>query len=158
MDRKDIESALELYMADVERENEQLIELVTQLKQQAEDNQTAYQRQMQNMQARLEELERRSLQLDARVAAGENGLLQLAMTIGSAPGSRPTEIAFPEGQEAAPAAEEPAETKPSIKQRYPELFELHEQGKSVDAISRACGLQRGEVQLILQLAKQEESA
>jgi len=45
----------------------------------------------------------------------------------------------------------------SIKTRYPKLFELDEQGKSIDSIAKLTGLQRGEVQLILQLAKQEES-
>ncbi|WKL01189.1 hypothetical protein Q0F98_31440 [Paenibacillus amylolyticus] len=45
----------------------------------------------------------------------------------------------------------------SIKDRYAELFTLHAEGKSMDAISKQTGIQRGEVQLILQLAEREES-
>jgi hypothetical protein len=45
----------------------------------------------------------------------------------------------------------------SIKDRYTELFRLHDEGKSMDAISKQTGIQLGEVQLILQLAEREES-
>lgn len=45
----------------------------------------------------------------------------------------------------------------SIKDRYAELFNLHAEGKSMDAISKQTGIQRGEVQLILQLAEREDS-
>jgi TorA maturation chaperone TorD len=44
----------------------------------------------------------------------------------------------------------------SIRDRYQELFAMHEQGKSVDYIAMQSGIQRGEVQLILQLAERED--
>ena len=61
--------------------------------------------------------------------------------------------------EAAAASSEADHAPPvhSIKSRYAELFDLYEQGKSIDMIAKSTGLQRGEVQLIIQLAKQEES-
>lgn len=46
----------------------------------------------------------------------------------------------------------------SIHSRYNELFEMYEAGKSVEAIAKRLGKNKGEVQLILQLAKQEENA
>lgn len=46
----------------------------------------------------------------------------------------------------------------SIHSRYNELFEMYEAGKSVEAIAKKLGKNKGEVQLILQLAKQEENA
>lgn len=46
----------------------------------------------------------------------------------------------------------------SIHNRYVELFELYDSGKSVEAIAKKLGKNKGEVQLILQLAKQEENA
>ena len=58
---------------------------------------------------------------------------------------------------AATSEAEPAPPVHSIKSRYAELFDLYEQGKSIDMIAKTTGLQRGEVQLIIQLAKQEES-
>lgn len=44
----------------------------------------------------------------------------------------------------------------SIKSRYRELFEYDQQGKSIDWISRKTGIPKGEVQLIMELARQEE--
>jgi hypothetical protein len=57
------------------------------------------------------------------------------------------------------AEEEPIKQhEDSLHYRYPELFELYNQGKSIDMIAKAVGIQRGEVQLILQLANKEESS
>ncbi|WP_426447053.1 hypothetical protein ACP26L_24030 [Paenibacillus sp. S-38] len=44
----------------------------------------------------------------------------------------------------------------NIRERYEELFRMYEQGKSTDAIAKKLGLNKGEIHLILQLAKQEE--
>lgn len=72
------------------------------------------------------------------------------------------------GQPAAGAGEEaPAEPQAdadcasgsgSLRRRYSELFLLHDQGKSVDAIARRLGMNNGEVSLIIQLAKREGEA
>jgi hypothetical protein len=43
-----------------------------------------------------------------------------------------------------------------IKNRYGSLFELYTQGKSVEFIAKKTGMNKGEVQLIIQLARQEE--
>ncbi|MBP1155979.1 hypothetical protein [Paenibacillus sp. PvR098] len=44
----------------------------------------------------------------------------------------------------------------NMKERYSELFELYQQGKSTDYIAKKLGKNKGEINLILQLAKQEE--
>jgi predicted nuclease with TOPRIM domain len=44
----------------------------------------------------------------------------------------------------------------NIKTRYYELFELYEQGKSTEYIAKKLNMNKGEVNLIFQLAKQEE--
>lgn len=44
----------------------------------------------------------------------------------------------------------------SIQYRYAQIFEMYEAGKSIEAIAKKLGKNKGEVQLILQLAKQEE--
>ena len=66
-------------------------------------------------------------------------------------------VSLSAGAAAATSEAEPAPPVHSIKSRYAELFDLYEQGKSIDMIAKTTGLQRGEVQLIIQLAKQEES-
>jgi len=43
-----------------------------------------------------------------------------------------------------------------IRSRYPELFAWHDAGKSVEYIAKKTGMNKGEVMLILQLAKREE--
>ncbi|WP_379126585.1 hypothetical protein [Paenibacillus sp. sgz500958] len=155
---KETEAALEMYVADIERENEEIINLVGSIKQQSQATQGALQEQLVELKAQLAEQQRISAQLESRLTAGESGLLQLAMLSKGQPDAVNERI-VPEKTENSIAEEqtEPAKPVNSIKLRYPKLFELNEQGKSIDAISKIVGLQRGEVQLILQLSKQEES-
>jgi hypothetical protein len=44
----------------------------------------------------------------------------------------------------------------TIRGRYPELLEMHDKGRSVEQIAKVLGLNKGEVQLILQLVRREE--
>jgi hypothetical protein len=155
---KETEAALELYMADIEHENTELLQLVGSIKAQSQSNKTALQEEIGTLREQVTELSKSLLLLDARLTAEEKGLLQLAATFSREPSAAQSA----ENASAAPTAEaeiQPARQKPvsSIKLRYPRLFELHEQGKSIDSIAKTAGLQRGEVQLILQLAHQEES-
>ncbi|MCE3201513.1 hypothetical protein JI735_27980 [Paenibacillus sonchi] len=152
---KETEAALELYMADIERDNDNLLQLVSGIKQQSQNNRAALQEEIAGLREQVAELQKSSLLLEARLTAEEKSLLQLSAAFGkgSAAGTAEQGVKEPLTGEPAP------KPKPvsSIKQRYPRLFELHEQGKSIDSIAKTAGLQRGEVQLILQLAKQEES-
>ncbi|WP_410510848.1 hypothetical protein PaeBR_11965 [Paenibacillus sp. BR2-3] len=156
---KETEAALELYVADIERENEEMIKLVSGIKQQSIANQGAFQEQLSELRTQLAEQQLKSLQLEARVAAGENGLLQMALTNNKENSETRDTDAVNKLAADNTISEPEIQSKPvsSIKLRYPKLFELNEQGKSIDAIAKTAGLQRGEVQLILQLAKQEES-
>ncbi len=153
---KEVEAALELYMADIERENGELVNLLGTIKAQSQSGQAALQEQVAELKGQLEELRRTSAQVEARVAANENGLLQVAL---SGAASVRQEQTISEGKIGADRVEEEnTRTASTIKPRYPRLFELHEQGKSIDYIAKKTGMQKGEVQLILQLAKQEEES
>ncbi|ETT53693.1 hypothetical protein MKZ07_09650 [Paenibacillus sp. FSL P4-0338] len=154
---KETEAALELYMADIEHENSELLKLVGSIKTQSQSNKVALQEEIGVLREQVGELQRSLLLMDTRLTAEEKGLLQLAATFSREASSGHTEK--PQNMEQAAAAVPPAKPRPvsSIKLRYPRLFELHEQGKSIDSIAKTAGLQRGEVQLILQLAQQEES-
>jgi len=153
---KETEAALELYVADIERENEEMVKLVSGIKQQSQVSHSALQEQLNELKVQLAEQQQKSAHIEARVAAGETGMLQLAFSHKK----EGAEIKD-KGNEMLPNPIPPVKPEPepvnSIKMRYPKLFELNEQGKSIDAIAKLSGLQRGEVQLILQLAKQEES-
>lgn len=154
---KETEAALELYMADIEHENSELLKLVGSIKTQSQSNKTALQDEIGLLREQVGELQKSLLLMDARLTAEEKGLLQLAATFSREGSSARGEKS--QGGETSVPEEAPVKQKTvsSIKLRYPRLFELHEQGKSIDSIAKTAGLQRGEVQLILQLAMQEES-
>lgn len=158
---KETEAALELYMADIERENDKMLQLVSSIKQQSQNNRTALQDEINNLREEVAELQKNSMLLEARLASEEKGLLQLTASYAKDSSSTRSADGKLTGTAADGGLQDPPELKPkpvsSIKLRYPRLFELHEQGKSIDSIAKTAGLQRGEVQLILQLAKQEES-
>jgi len=71
----------------------------------------------------------------------------------AAPPSEPEPDAMPD-RSAEPA--DPIPEPQSIRVRYGELLELYGRGRSVEQIAKALGMNKGEVQLILQLAKREE--
>ncbi|MNB64145.1 hypothetical protein D3C81_63320 [compost metagenome] len=145
---KEVEAALELYMSDIERENRELMEVLGTIKMQSQNNQAGLQEQIGELKGQLDSLHHRIAQLENRTAATESGLLQLAIS-----GPAPREESEDMGEE----TESKSKPVSTIKLRYPQLFELHEEGKSIDVIAKKTGMQRGEIQLILQLAKQEES-
>ncbi|CAI6027449.1 hypothetical protein [Cohnella sp. JJ-181] len=57
------------------------------------------------------------------------------------------------GEEKDAATDRP----PAIRERYAELLALYERGRSVEQVAKAMNMNKGEVQLILQLAKREVS-
>ncbi|MBW4083273.1 hypothetical protein [Paenibacillus sp. S150] len=154
---KETEAALELYMADIERDNEKMLQLVSSIKQQSQNNRAALQEEIAGLRTQVAELQKSSLLLDARLTAEEKSLLQLSAAYGKEAAAGKAAAGEAASGEQTAVAEPKPKPASSIKQRYPRLFELHEQGKSIDSIAKTAGLQRGEVQLILQLAKQEES-
>lgn len=156
---KETEAALELYMADIERENEELVQLVSSIKQQSQTNHSAMQGQISDLQLQLKELQQSSVLLEGRVTDEEKRLRELEASVEKGSYIKVTASGAPSVGAEMSSKQSEVKAKPisSIKLRYPRLFELHEQGKSIDSIAKTAGLQRGEVQLILQLAKQEES-
>lgn len=163
---KEVEATLEQYMADIENENVELVELISQMKQDTAARQLAQQEQLTEMRQRLIQLEQQSFQSNARLSAAESGLLQIPSTIltearvnaaAAEEGHAQTEIIKQQLMQENEEKSTTVSAEPSIKERYTELFELYSQGKSIDVIGKMTGMHRGEVQLILQLAKQEES-
>ncbi|BBI34410.1 hypothetical protein [Cohnella abietis] len=54
------------------------------------------------------------------------------------------------------ATEEIMSPPTTIRGRYRELLEMHDKGSSIDKIAKAMGMNKGEVQLIVQLVRREE--
>ena len=150
---KEVEATLEQYMADIEEENDTLVDLVGQMKKDTTAKQVALEEQIREMSQRLLQVERQSEQQAALIMEAEQERRLHVSTLAELNSVKAAVIDTPEDEQSIKMAI----PENSIKHRYAELFELYDQGKSIDLIGKSVGLQRGEVQLILQLAKQEES-
>ncbi|GAA0134177.1 hypothetical protein YSY43_10170 [Paenibacillus sp. YSY-4.3] len=180
-----MEATLEQYMADIEKENEELIDLVAGMKQELASKQMSQQESIAELRQRLLETEQLNRQLETRLGALETsatftGLpateslpaplisesfpqVTVSQLDNASLSSDPGGFGTTEGL-GAPALEAADELEPeepavedSLRSRYPELFDLYAKGKSIDMIAKAIGIQRGEVQLILQLANREDA-
>jgi len=135
-----MEIALEQFMENMESDNRELVDLV---KHSQEDNA----RQLALREKRIADLEHRCAELETKLQQTIARSTAIAAGMAASP------------QAVVPQPEEEAEPRrPSIRDRYAELFELYDQGKSIDIVARKLEMNKGEVQLIIQLAKQEEGA
>lgn len=146
---------------EIEDENKQLLRLVGDMKREHESGTRA-------LMLRIEQLERQS----AAHRAADPGYPPAARpAFASTPVSASAVSAAPVDDGSAAARTEAdvsesvaapavrpagARVAASVKSRFKELFDLHESGKSIDYIAKKLGKNRGEVQLIIGLAKQEE--
>lgn len=149
----DIEVTLEQYMSEIEKENDELIDLIAQMKQDFTSKQLAHQEQIVELRQRIIEIEQTN---NVAVLQPVQLPLPLEKAHSSVPSVEDTQAAVLVAE--ASSEFEVVETKApeSVRDRYPELFDLYEKGKSIDMIAKTIGIQRGEIQLILQLAKREE--
>lgn len=133
---QNMENALEQFMENMEQENRELLQLVA-------EAQRAAKAESELKDKRIDALEQKCGQLSEQLQQLQ---LQLHASV----------------HQAAPdeAEEKLAPTVPrdTIQSRYPDLFRLYDEGKSIEAISKKLGMNKGEVQLIIQLAKQEAAA
>ncbi|MNO84210.1 hypothetical protein D3C76_755430 [compost metagenome] len=172
----ELKNTLEQYMSEIEKENDELIDLVAQMKQDFASKQLAQQEQIVELRKRIIEVEQTSRNtstignaVEVAVNATTKPAIQTNSTV-----SDVIDDVIPVRNDVADQAAVPAvptadqtlldhsvdtatKTPESVRDRYPELFDLYEKGKSIDMIAKTIGIQRGEIQLILQLAKREET-
>ncbi|SEK21967.1 hypothetical protein [Paenibacillus sp. OK003] len=157
---QEMESTLEHYMAEIENDNDALIQRVAEMKGEATAADQRMQSQLQELQRRLDQLEEsKTTQTDAPsniIPVHSSSGLQAQALVDSVRADSDSAQQVSGAEEQA-AEQESKPARESIKDRYAELFNLYAEGKSVDAIAKQTGIQRGEVQLILQLAEREES-
>lgn len=158
---RNMETALDQFMENMEKDNEQLLQLV------AETQKTSKQEAEQKDQ-RISLLEQRCGQLEnllqetvVRPAIAASIQLQpqaLDAGTGAATSSASQEQIADSKESDDPVLHVKAQNPDSIHARYAELFQLYGEGKSVEAIAKRLGMNKGEVQLIIGLSKQEEAA
>lgn len=161
----EIEATLEQYMAEFENENQELIKLIAQMKQEFTTKQLAGQEQIVELRNRLVTVEQamqsQEIKLHKFVSTQETTLMaRMSEVVVTQPDSKQAAIeeVIPVLEEVVVEEENLKKHEDSLHHRYPELFELYNQGRSIDMIAKTVGIQRGEVQLILQLAHKEESS
>ncbi|SFD68852.1 hypothetical protein SAMN05216378_1006 [Paenibacillus catalpae] len=150
-DTRNMEIALEQFMENTELDHQELVKLVTVLREDAKQ-------QAEQSRLRLSEVENKCSSLEQQLTflqqQRQNDKLLAAQTMTGSVQAQAT------ASMEKPAVDEPA-SQPiasGIQMRYSDLFELYKQGKSIEAIAKKLHMNKGEVQLILQLAKQEEKA
>lgn len=159
---QEMESTLEHYMTEIENDNDALIQRVAEMKGEATAADQRMQLQLQELQQRLDQLEQSKKNEPVASAVPHSGDVSVQSSEGLQAQALVKSVQAEAAQQALEADLQTSEVeslpgRESIKDRYAELFNLHAEGKSMDAISKQTGIQRGEVQLILQLAEREES-
>lgn len=137
--------AYDRLLEELETENRELLDAVSKFKQEQDETVRGLVRQ-------IAELERRIETAGVQASAENAAPAAFAENAASAAPAADTRA----NAEAVKPDPAPAYAPTSIRARYAGLLAMHAKGKSVEQIARSAGMNKGEVQLILQLARREE--
>lgn len=140
---KDVEATLEQYLAEIELENEKVIQSIQKWKQDFSHTNNLREKEIQDMKQQILNLEQQvSALMNTNAFSGTNvkAALKKADDV-VADNIVIEEIAIQE--------------EATIHKRYSEVFQLDSEGKSTDYIAKKLDMPKGEVQLILQLGERE---
>jgi uncharacterized protein YdiU (UPF0061 family) len=165
---KDLEETMERFSAELEDENRELLEAISGMKKQHDSEAAelrskimALEEQNRLMAETLQELSRRAAKTEdeaiGRKASGSPDARHEAEAAGDALAETARIESLRNGPENE-AAVQPEAGAHGFRERYPELFRLHQQGKSTEYIAKKLNMNKGEVTLILRLAEREETA
>ena len=127
----EIEQTLEQFALELEEDNRQIMEAATGMR---------------------SKLEAEIMKLAGRLDALEKQMHVYAQALSAMQSARQGKAAAHVDGERTELQPEPAD----MKSRYPEIFQYYEQGKSIEYIAKKTGMNKGEVELIIHLSKQEE--
>ncbi|RUS46347.1 hypothetical protein [Cohnella sp. AR92] len=181
------EAAYDRLLEDLEAENRELIEAVTAFKREQDDTVDKLSRRIREMERQMSEWSERGEGGERQSAAYQIAQASVQATAGMAEASVQATAGMAEAAESEPldepldepvnageifssmlektgdarteaAREEAAPTASlTIKSRYSTLLELYERGRSIEQIAREMNMNKGEIQLILQLARREDN-
>lgn len=166
------EAAYDRLLEDLEAENRELIEAVTAFKREQDDTVDKLSRRIREMERQMSEWSERGEVGERQSAAYQIEQASVQATAGiaesaeSEPLDEPVDAAESfssmlekTGDARTEAAREEAAPSASltIKSRYSTLLELYERGRSIEQIAREMNMNKGEIQLILQLARREDN-
>jgi hypothetical protein len=165
---QEIEETIEHFAVEMDEQNKAILDLFARTKQD-------YEVELAKLSGRMELLEKQKSELSqelrkihissqigamasASIAPAKDGTNDAAAVVAANTSSVPTKRGKTVAKVKEPEAyiDEAPPMSLNIKARYAELFSLHEQGKGVEVIAKKLGMNKGEVNLIIQLSKQEE--
>jgi len=156
------EAAYDQLLDDLETENRELVDAVAAFKQEQDETVTKLGKRIRDLEKQMAAWEAKPSAVAAlpSVAAAD---AFVAASSSKQDDQQPSIVEFPvaaSSQEQASLEsidlEPELPTAPAtIRQRYSDLVDLYERGRSVEQVAKAMGMNKGEVQLILQLAKRE---
>jgi len=157
---RELEETMEHFASEIEEENKQLLDSVSQMKQ-------THEQQVNKLTHKIETLEKQSHELSSelkqlifsKLQAIENGNAYPAAASASETISEKQEDKTPQIPSSAVEQREDEQQQTvsiGLRDRFAHIFDLYDEGKSIEHIAKKLGLTKGEINLILQLAKQEE--
>ncbi|MDR6552790.1 hypothetical protein [Paenibacillus qinlingensis] len=151
---QEIEETIEHFAAEMEEQNQTMLDLFSKTKQD-------YEIELAKLAGRLESLERQKQELSKELTTFHVNQQPLSTADELLTSFNKPDYQIPNQTDVLTVApeempEEVVYEGLSMKSRYVELFTLHDQGKSVEAIAKKLNMNKGEVSLILQLSRQEE--
>jgi hypothetical protein len=142
-----VEGTLQQFVEEMEQENREFAQMVAEMKREHE-------RKTSTLLDRIEFLERRTAMLAEQPPPAPQATNSAPPA--SAPQPEPAEAPEPEPEPVKTGAQFAFPGTATVKSRFKEVFELYDNGKSIEYIAKKLGTNKGEVQLIIQLAKREE--
>lgn len=158
---KEIEETMEQFAAEIDQENKELLASVAQMKKDHEQ-------QVVRLTSKIDKLEKQSVDMSHELKlfifnklqtldhAKEASAAQQVSAMPASPVSG-NDVHADLPVENETIAESETESV-DLRGRFAHIFNLYDEGKSIDTIARRLGLTKGEVSLIIQLAKQEEDS
>lgn len=137
----EMKDTFEQFSVDIEADNERLVQHIEQFKRQSDEQIRAVQSKLNQLEEQYKELQGHYLKL----LESRSSVLE--------------EHSMPKQQSASSSTDPatvPEDSPFAITERYEALLKMYEQGKSIEYISKSLGMNKGEVQLIITLARQEE--
>jgi hypothetical protein len=163
---KEFQESLDSFAAVMDNENRELVQLISSMRREHEQQTGGLSMRIQRLEQQRSEQEIRlaklSRTLDDLLDRETRGLfhrtspppVEPALQASPNPSATIATNLVPLQEQNPPSTGQPSLMR--IKERYSELFHLHNQGKSVDFIAKKLTMNKGEINLILQLARQED--
>lgn len=148
-----MELSFEQFMDNMEKDHDELVKMLSSSLQTMKEEDRLKSDQIARLEKKCAELEEHISSL-----SHENVALNTKVSFLSSASTLSNNVEVAASDEMIESEAAPIIDENSIYYRYAELFDMYNSGKSVETIAKKLGKNKGEVQLILQLAKQEESA